>query len=290
MANDPRSGFTDKRHLTSYAYSDVQRLKDRAAVYQHLNIVSVDIGTHPFRGEGLVGLVSTFLDPEITGPALDIGCGAGQYLPLLASQCASVIGADLSAGMLAGIAPGPWTTQLADVETLPFADATFQVILANHMLYHCPNVALAVSEIRRVLRSGGVLIATTNGDGNFSEAYDMLAAAAGAVLGREVAPLTPADARFTLETGSVALAKSFASVSTKATIGFLVFPSLESLETLRAYFRSVDDEWSGRYGIDWPTLESALNREIMRRFDTDGEVRISTASGTLIATEPRPIP
>jgi SAM-dependent methyltransferase len=195
------SGFTDKGHLATYAYNDAQRLADRGAIYQYLKIESIELGSHPFREEGIVGLVSTFLDPSFTGPALDIGCGQGKYLPLLASQCKSVVAADLSAGMLADVPDGPWEKMIADVESMTFADGSFDVVLANHMLYHCPEIETAVAELRRVLRvDNGVLIATTNGNGNMAEAYELLASAASSVMGESAEPLQPADSRFTLET------------------------------------------------------------------------------------------
>lgn len=278
------SGFTDKVHLATHAYNDAQRLADRGAIYQYLKIESIELGSHPFRGEGIVGVVSTFLDPLVTGPALDIGCGQGKYLPLLASQCTSVVAADLSAGMLADVPVGPWEKTVADVEAMTFADGSFDVVLANHMLYHCPDLEMAISELRRVVHAGqGVLIATTNGDGNMAECYELLARAASAVLGRSVESLEPADSRFTLETGSAALQKSFDSVSIHRTVGSLVINDAASLDALRAYFRSVDDEWSSRYSIDWPVLEVALDTELTSMMAKDGEIRIATASGVLVA-------
>jgi hypothetical protein len=112
------------------------------------------------------------------------------------------------------------------------------------MLYHCPDLETAVSELRRVLSSsGGVLISTTNGNGNMVESYELLARAASVVLGRSVEPLEPADSRFTLETGSAALQKSFESVTVHRTVGALVIDDAVGVDALRAYFRSVDDDW-----------------------------------------------
>jgi ubiquinone/menaquinone biosynthesis C-methylase UbiE len=84
--------------------------------------------------------------------ALDVGCGTGKYLPLLAAQFDRVVAADLSAGMLSTVPDGMWEKCVADVEAMAFADESFTVVLANHMLYHCPDLAQAVAELRRVLR------------------------------------------------------------------------------------------------------------------------------------------
>ncbi len=282
MTNRPSKWFTDKAHLAAEAYGDSQRLADRGAIYRYLQVQSVDIGNYPFRGSGIVGLVSTFLDPVLTGPGLDIGCGNGQFLPLLAAQCEHVVAADLSEGMLAALPDGPWERQVADVEALPFADNSFEVVLANHMLYHCPDLMKALSELHRVLRPGGTLIATTNALGNFNEAYGLLALAASDALGTPAPALAPADERFTVETGAELLGTLFEDVSAHYTRGTLTFRDAEPLDALRAYFRSVKEEWAWRYQIDWPILEAALNRRI-DELAASGPITISTRSGTLVA-------
>jgi ubiquinone/menaquinone biosynthesis C-methylase UbiE len=58
---------------------------------------------------------------------------------------------------------------VADVQELPFADGSFDVVVANHMLYHVPDRPKAFAEIRRVLVSGGVLHAGTIGEGHMAE-------------------------------------------------------------------------------------------------------------------------
>ena len=277
-------GFTEKAHLKAYAYSDSQRLADRAAIYVHMKISSIDLGPYPFRADGIAGFVSTWLDPSMNGAALDIGCGNGKYLPLLASQCTPTIGADLSIGMLGDVPRGLWHTFAADVESLPFADDAFSVVMANHMLYHAPDVAQACAELRRVIRPGGVLLATTNGNGNLQETYNLLAKAATAVRGTVTSVLEPADLRFTLESGSEALSAEFADVQIHRTTGALVIDTPTALDALRAYYRSVDDEWSARYKLDWPTLEAALDQVLNAEFDSTGEIRINTAGGLLVAS------
>jgi SAM-dependent methyltransferase len=45
---------------------------------------------------------------------------------------------------------------------------SFQVVLAAHMLYHVPELATAVAEIRRVLAPGGRCVAVTNGEAHIA--------------------------------------------------------------------------------------------------------------------------
>jgi SAM-dependent methyltransferase len=62
----------------------------------------------------------------------------------------------------------------ADVEELPFADESFDVVLASHMLYHVPDRPKAFAEIRRVLAGGGVLHAATNGYGHMRQLDELV--------------------------------------------------------------------------------------------------------------------
>ena len=50
-----------------------------------------------------------------------------------------------------------------DVQAIPYIDSEFDVVIANHMLYHVPDRGKAYSEIRRVLKPGGFLHAAANG-------------------------------------------------------------------------------------------------------------------------------
>ncbi len=50
-----------------------------------------------------------------------------------------------------------------DAQSIPFEDETFDAVIANHMLYHVPDRPKAIAEIKRVLKPGGRLIATTIG-------------------------------------------------------------------------------------------------------------------------------
>ena len=85
---------------------------------------------------------------------------------------------DLSAGMIAKAqtyledAPN-FTFTVADAQTLPFDDATFDAVVANHMLYHVPDLPRALSEVRRVLKPGGRLFAATNGKDHLHELDDL---------------------------------------------------------------------------------------------------------------------
>jgi SAM-dependent methyltransferase len=95
---------------------------------------------------------------------LDLGSGLGRHSRVLADEGFDVVAMDASPAGLArcraAAGPGrpPWGVVLADMRGLPFADATFDYLLAWNVVYHGTDdqVAQAAGEIRRVLRVGGL--------------------------------------------------------------------------------------------------------------------------------------
>jgi ubiquinone/menaquinone biosynthesis C-methylase UbiE len=55
--------------------------------------------------------------------------------------------------------------QRVDIQDIPFPNDTFDIIIANHMLYHIPDLDKALSEVKRVLKINGRFYAATNGNG-----------------------------------------------------------------------------------------------------------------------------
>ena len=105
--------------------------------------------------------------------ALELGCGnAGQWksnISRLPAGCKLVL-SDISEGMLAAAKDGfpPMDNvsfRVVDIQDMPFGDASFDVVIANHMLYHVPDLSKAFSEVVRVLKPGGHFYAATNGNG-----------------------------------------------------------------------------------------------------------------------------
>ncbi len=97
---------------------------------------------------------------------LDVPCGGGVALRgLRPGQGVSYVAADIAQPMLdrTAAAAAEWgvadqvETRLADVARLPFADATFDLVVSFTGLHCFPDPALAVIEMTRVLRPGGVI-------------------------------------------------------------------------------------------------------------------------------------
>jgi SAM-dependent methyltransferase len=103
--------------------------------------------------------------PGPFGRALEIGAGTGYFsLNLLqAGVVGSATCTDISPGMLealrANAAALGLTVQTSecDAARLPFADASFDLVLGHAVLHHLPDIPAAFAEMRRVLRPGGTL-------------------------------------------------------------------------------------------------------------------------------------
>jgi len=120
------------------------------------------------RGESLALLVE-LVEPQAGWQALDVGAGAGHTALAFAPHVAHVVATDLTRQMLAKtaeLAAGRGLTnvetKIADAESLPFDDGSFDLVTCRLAFHHFPDSRQAVSEFARVLRPGGVLGFTDN--------------------------------------------------------------------------------------------------------------------------------
>jgi len=92
---------------------------------------------------------------DVTGlRILDVGCGDRPYDPLF-SSASEIVGFDR---------PGnPYADVHGEIEAIPIPDASFDVVLCLQVLEHIPDPAAAVRELRRVVRPGGRVLASTHG-------------------------------------------------------------------------------------------------------------------------------
>ena len=112
------------------------------------------------RGLEVVRILKSFA-PE--RPAIvDIGTADGLLLDLVCRETkpSLAVGLDLSWGLLkTNTRKNP--VLRADAEKLPFPDSSFDAALATAIIEHVPHPGVFVSEIRRVLKPGGVCVVTT---------------------------------------------------------------------------------------------------------------------------------
>ncbi len=108
---------------------------------------------------------------------LELGCGTGDMWADqggIISRCSRFILSDFSEGML-DQAKATLRNQSGieyrriDIQDIPFADQTFDVVIANMMLYHVPDLQKAIREVNRVLKADGTFYCATYGEHGMME-------------------------------------------------------------------------------------------------------------------------
>jgi len=222
---------------------------------------------------------------------LDVGAGPGSYFALVqkhAPQGYHVAG-DLSFGMAQKAHQNATKGDSAvhvlnmDVQKLPFPDDTFDVVLANHMLYHVPDLPGALVELRRVLRPSGCLVATTNSQNTMPE-FDTLARRACTLLGYPKQEFRSGVEPFALESGTRLLARYFRAVARydlPSTFHFTeAEPAIAYLDSLRALREPQLPE-----DVAWEAYMDIMEKQITRLIRHFGELQVHKLTGVLIATE-----
>lgn len=213
-ANDPAS--------VAAQYATDQHLRTRRETHQHYGV-----------GPDLEAVVDAALALKGGEALLDVGTGPGDYPGRLRARGHSglLVGADLSAGMVNAARqnhPGMDFRQ-ASADALPFADASFDVLTARHMLYHVPDVPAALAEFQRVLKPGGRLLAVTNAARYLGELWDAVAEAAALEPG--LLPLSASQgsvaSTFSEVNGAAWIAEVFGNVQVINSDSALVFPAAE---------------------------------------------------------------
>lgn len=104
---------------------------------------------------------------------LELGCGSGTFWTVNLDKLPPDINVtitDISEGMIrdakrnitnSGLAQYNFSYNTTDCCNIPYPDNSFDIVIANHVLFYCNPVTKAVNEIHRVLKSGGRLICST---------------------------------------------------------------------------------------------------------------------------------
>jgi len=109
---------------------------------------------------------------------LDVGCGNGIHMQVLAQHCRAVKGIDINEKMLALAKQKLDEKQLANTEVdlqsaseLKFSDDAFDLVYSFSTLLLVPDIFGAIGELARVLREGGIAILDITGKYNLSQLH-----------------------------------------------------------------------------------------------------------------------
>ncbi len=270
------SKFTDQTFLRTDQYRNASNLNARVNIHRRFS-------TNPYGWFNWVfDILETLPDPA---RLLELGSGPGY----LWKDCIERIPAgwnitlsDLSDGMLDAawrnlvVTGRAFKFEQMDAQSVPYPDGTFDIVLANYMLYHVPDRPKALAEIRRVLKPGGYLLAATAGQGHLAELNHWL---------KKASPdkdFIPFNNPFNLDNGLEQIKPFFSSVEIKRYDDNL---RVTEIEPLMAYI------FSTIKANDIP--ESALaeiRQELEDMLSQKGEIFITKDAGLFLARKCEKLP
>jgi ubiquinone/menaquinone biosynthesis C-methylase UbiE len=264
------SSGLDPDYLRHEQYRDPTNLTARISLHERFSV-----NCQPFAAWLMEQLE---LPPE--ADLLELGAGTGVFWRVNAEELPPgwrLTITDLSGGMVeaarANLAdlPNAMVFDTVDAQAIPFADASFDCVLANFMLYHVPDRRRAFAEMHRVLRPGGLLAAATNGSAHLREIRDLerrfgLATVFGGT--------TSAQA-FGLQNGAEQMAPWFDQIECLRRDDALEVPEVDALiDHIRS--KLLDPE------ADAVAL-TALRQYLEGQLAADGVLRVTKASGAFLA-------
>ena len=263
--------FNDPAYLRTDQYRDDANLSARVDIHRRFS-------TNP---QGWYGWLFGRIVLPAGSDVLELGCGEGGIWAANRDRIPPGLHltlTDFSPGMLeaahARLEPVLPDVRFAvvDCAVIPFDDASFDVVIANHMLYHVPDIPRALAGIRRVLRPDGRFHAATNGRRHMLE------------LDRLVERFAPeaenenAARWFGLENGAEQLERVFARVERDDYVDALAFTDAEAV--IR-YVRST----AARKFFTAERVE-ALRRAVDDEIASHGAFRITKSTGLFTCSAP----
>src|SRR5688572_25909475 len=166
--------FTSADYLRNEQYKSSSNLGARIRIHEQYSTNTYNI--HRWGFDMLLATTGS------SGRILEVGCGRGDLWAKNRDRIPAgwkVTLTDFSAGMwedaknMIGEAGSGFDWQTADAQNLPFEDGAFDTVIANFMLYHVPDRAKAIRELRRVLKPAGSLHTMTVGDVHMMDLYEV---------------------------------------------------------------------------------------------------------------------
>lgn len=219
---------------------------------------------------------------------LDIGAGPGRHYERLMRDKPHLryYALDLSPQMLLCHPGDAGRLACADAMRLPYADDSFDVVMANDMLYHLADLDGGLREIKRVMKPDGRLLAATESMFSLPELQVLLRRAI-ILLSRNGAnadaPVAPVNA-FALENGARILRRHFFAVVRHDLPAALHFPDIEpaldyvdSLRGLREHGLPAD--------VNWDDMMLIMRQQMTQLSKLLGKLELTVVAGAMIASD-----
>lgn len=261
----------DRDHLRSEQYATGSNLSARIALHDRYSV-----NPTPWHR-----WVFDLLECPPEGRVLEVGCGVGRLWSDNLDRLPEgwwITVADLSPGMVAATeavfaaAGRSVRAEVADVTGLRHASGCFDVVIANHVLYHLPvaDRGRALWQLRRVLRPSGALYASTIGRDHLNEIGALVSRHAG-VTGYPHGPEA-----FGMENGRAQLERAFADAR------WIDYPD-RALVTDACAIADFVRSSARAYGISDEAIE-LISADAQAVIDREGAFPVTKVSGVFVAT------
>lgn len=269
------TNFSNPEHLKTQQYNSADKLSARIHLHQNYSTTVESPISITF------DLMLEYLPQKVK--ILELGTGRGDLWKENAHRIPDdwdMTLTDLSAGMIAdqktflGDLAERMTYEVVNAVEIPYPDNSFNAVLANYMLYHVPDRAKAIAEIRRVLKPDGVLFASTNGENHMKRMH---------VLAQQVEEIkevtkTWLAQTFSLQNGTAQLMQEFTDIRLRRFNNNLWVPEAQPIIDYIASMMSIDGEQIIRENE--ATIRENLNQTIADK----GGILIEKETGIFIAS------
>lgn len=211
---------------------------------------------------------------------LELGCGNGLlWLKNIEAinETLSITLSDFSEGMLKSANENLNNPnikyEIIDIQDIPYADNSFDIIISRHMLYHVADIDKALSEVRRVLKPGGKFYVSTNGMNHMGELEKLV----NEFNENIQVNLKKLPQKFGVENGEEYLKKHFNSVKLEEYNGEIVIdkvqPVVSYAMSLGSFKKNLNDK--GLFNDFYRYVENEINKV--------GSLNITTKCGMFVA-------
>ncbi|MDD4124745.1 MAG: class I SAM-dependent methyltransferase [Eubacteriales bacterium] len=250
----------DNTNTVKQQYASVGKLENRISLHEKYSMNKF----------GWFNWLYSNYDIKSGDRILELGCGNGKlwaehYSDL--PECVSLVLSDFSESMIKTakelIGNESISYQIIDIQDIPYPDNCFDIVIANMMLYHVPDMGKGLREIKRVLKGDGKFHAATLGENGISGFI------------RKTLGLPKADdMKFTLQNGAECLKPCFSRIEMK-----LYEDSLEVTDTndLITYIHTLP--WTE----EMQNIPDSVIFSMLEEHKNDGVITIPKEYGTFIA-------
>lgn len=161
-------------HLTNMENSMSTQYKDATNINARINLHKM----YSINQESWFSWIYRQCEIKNSINILEVGCGNGamwiENMKKIPSDI-NIVLLDCSEGMLRdarrgiGLEDNRFHYVVSSCENLEMKENSFDLVIANHMLFYCENLDKALGEIARVLKKGGRLVASTYGENHMKE-------------------------------------------------------------------------------------------------------------------------